>query len=367
MAFTREDMAAYEKQPQTQVADNASPFEGATPAKTASAADIATAKNSTQPNADDSAVNNTDPSSDADESDLDAQGDGASDANADSSTASADGSGESDTNADDDDQGGNEVQPNQNQPKKGSAAERIQELNDLMSGYKEFGKLKENEVKELRAELARLKTLTDKNPNAAAPSSEAPLAVKETGDPMPDLSDPDVNFDADKLRVKTQKWIQQQIQNGTQAAVKALTGQTAAEKLRTTFETNAYKFAEGHKDWDTVVVKNQVLIDNQLAPVAAIALARSELGPDIMYYMGQNPGVAVRIAKLPPDQQLEEIGEIKAEIKAQKKAAATTAQPNNGTKQTPAPAANKGKQKSHTQAPPPPNPTKGASRADPRE
>jgi hypothetical protein len=325
MAFTREDIATYEKGPQTVVADPIVETK-----KDATSAGDTADKDLT---VDSSSEVVTDP---------DVQGDETSDETADSSTADADLSGDIETKA---------------APAKGSAAERIQELNDLMHGYKEFGKEKAEEVAALRAEIAAIKR--GSGTQAAVRTETTPV---ETDEPLPDLQDADVNFDTDKLRAKTQKWIRQQIANGTRAALKEATGQTQVEKMRSTFETNAKNFAETHKDWNTVVTKNQTLIEHQLAPAAAVAVAKSELGPDIVYHFGQNLDLAVRIASLPVADQLEYIGELKAELKA-KKAASKPADGKTTTVDGAKPAA----KKSITQAPTPPTATRAAGRAQQRD
>jgi hypothetical protein len=367
MAFSRDDLTAYEKQPQTQVADSlAHVMKGATPAKAAdpaAVAALAAGKTDATPAA--NAGNNSadDPSGDEVESgDQTGTGDGTSDDNADSSTASAERSGESEASGENDEHAGEEAQAARQAPKKGSAAERIQELLDLTEGYKEYGQLKDSALKEALAELARVKA----GNGTSAPTKTEAEAPPVEDEPMPDLSDPDVNFDTDKLRVKTQKWIKQQAKAEATAIVNNITGKTAVAKLEAEVNAKVAEFSKTHPDFDKVVNKNPVLIANQLTPEASLAVAQSEYAADILYAFGQDPTYAVRVAKQTTAQQLKELGKLEAKIEAAKAvAAATTTQPDKG--QQPAGGAKPAKQKSLTQAPPPPTPTRAAGRPTERE
>lgn len=357
MTFSRDDLAAYEKQPQAQVADTQEHIlAGATPSKAATAAEAAAA-GATNATSAASADTDTavDPSDGSVESgDPSATGDGTSDENADSSTATADPSSESETTTE------TVAQP----PKKGSAAERIQELLDLTEGYKEYGRLKDDALKEALAELARLKA------GDGASTSEKPTpgpTEAAADDPMPDLSDPDVNFDTEKLRIKTAKWIKLQIAAGTKQVVSDITGKTAAQKLEADVNAKFAAFAATHPDWDTKVANNQVLIKNQLSPVASLVLAKSEHAADIVYAFGNDPALAIKTSKQTPEEQLVTLGKIVAKIEAAKEASAATSSAKPADKSKPVDGAKPAKQKSLTQAPPPPTAVKAAGRPTERE
>lgn len=367
MTFTREDMAAYEAKPQKQVADTAEHLlQGATPSKTVDAAALAAAKaaeTNANPDAIDPDDSVTTPSGDENDSgDQTGTGDGTSDENVDSSTTSADSSGDTETSAGGDGNSGDEALRSQHKPKKGSAAERVQEVLDLMEGYKEFGKHATSQLQEAQAEIARLKS---GGTQASKTEVVAPPVDTETDDPMPDLSDPDINFDTDKLRAKTAKWIKSQIANGTKSVISEVTGQSEAEKVRAAVETRVATFAATHSDWDVKVAKNPVLVANQLSPEAARVVAKSEHVAEILYAFGNDPGLAVKTAKQPIDQQLVTLGKVIAKIEAAKEAASTTTN-KNGQKNL-ADGAKPSKQKSLTQAPPPPSATKAAGRPNERD
>lgn len=341
MTFSRDDMAAYEKQPQTVVDDNIPPGEIKATAAVTDATSAASADTNTSADA---------PSGDEGESgDQSVTGDGTSDANADPSTATVD--------------SGDDAVAKVAAPKKGSAQERIQELLDLTEGYKEYGHLKDTALKEALAELARIKAGT----GASAPiKAEPDNAAAADDDPMPDLSDADVNFDTDKLRAKTAKWVDKRIAQGTQRVVKEITGQSAAEKLEAEVNAKLNTFAASHSDWETKVGKNPVLIQNQLSQVASLVIAKSEHTADILYAFGNDSALAIRTAKQVPEQQLVTIGKIVAKIEAAKEAAAAALEAANKGKQ-PADGAKPAKQKSLTQAPPPPTAVKAAGRQTERE
>ena len=112
MAFSREDLEKYEKQPQKQVDDKVNPFRGATPARAADAAAVAAvaagqnvdatpggraAAAAQEPLVDDDAPIVDEDGTLGDPTD---SGEGTSDENADSSTAAVELSDETDPNAD---------------------------------------------------------------------------------------------------------------------------------------------------------------------------------------------------------------------------------------------------------------------------
>jgi hypothetical protein len=224
------------------------------------------------------------------------------------------------------------------------------EVLDLADGYKEYGKLKAAEAAELRAELARLRAGT-------TPVKTAPAAPSIADSPMPRMEDPDVNFDADLLQKKTEKWIDARAEAKAEAAFNRVSKQAEIQKVLDAVDTKVTAFKTTHEDFDDVVSKNQVLQDNQLAPDAALAVARSEFTADLLYRFGQDPKLAVRTAKLSPADQREVIGEMIGEIRAEKKAAAKN--PQTGAKPV--------VKKSITQASPPPTATKAAGRPTERD
>src|ERR1700674_1072598 len=139
MAFTRDELAAYEKKPQEKISDKANPFRGATPAPAASAAAVAAVAagqiDATPGGAPAAAVATTDPLVDdspvVDEDgtlgDLTESGEGTSDVQSEESSASAvDPGDEPDPNTDlTGEPPAEEEADARPAPKKGSAAESI--------------------------------------------------------------------------------------------------------------------------------------------------------------------------------------------------------------------------------------------------
>jgi len=141
-------------------------------------------------------------------------------------------------------------------------------------------------------------------------------------EPMPKLHDPDIYFDENKLEAKTSEWI-------SRKASKALT----QAQLRAQIDTRIQAFRKSHPDFDDVVVKNRVLIENQLSPVAGLAVASSKDVAALLYEFGRNPAYAMQVARMPPAQQLLQVGKLKAKIASRSRATATTRDADQGSAQ----------------------------------
>lgn len=322
MAFTRDDLAAYESQPETQIPDPpAAPVQEAEPASSAVEAQT------------------TDP---------DALGDGTSDAPSESST---------ETNVDPDDapaETTEEIPAEETPPeppKKGSARERIQELADERDGYKEFGKHLIEQHKAALSEIEKLKAQI-----APAARAETPPATEPPSTKFPQLDDPDVNFDPAVLAKKQEAWFAKKIEQGVEEKLAATTSKKAAETLAETFQSRVESFKKETPDWKAIV-ENPAL--PQLAGAASAVILTSELGPKILYALGKDIGLAQRIAKMSPELQAAQIGKLEATIELAGKTAAGQKAPVGQAKPAP--------KKSVSNAPPPPTPTPAGNRAQERE
>jgi hypothetical protein len=369
MGFSREDLENYEKQPQRQVDDKVNPFRGATPARAADAAAVAavaagqnvdaTPGGRAAAAAPDPLVDEDAPIVDEDGTlgDPTDSGEGTSDDDADPSTATAELSGESDPNTDlTGDEVDDEAPAARPAPKKGSAEERIVELNDLLEGTKIFGKHMQTQLKDALAELERLKNGGKPTETQAAAAAAPPVVEDE---PMPDLADPDIAFDNDKYRAKMQKWSRDQAKIAAREIIREETGANEAAKRRALVEERIEKFAKANPDYKKVVTENPVLAANQLAPDAGIAVAQSEHVARILYEFGKDTALAIRTAKQSPAQQLITIGKMIAKIESEN----TSASKQNSSK----PDAQTGQKKSITKAPPPPTPTRAGGRPGERD
>jgi hypothetical protein len=363
MAFSREELATYEKGTQKQIDDKVNPFRGATPAKAADAAAVAAVAagqiDATPGGAPVKAVANTDPLVDdspvVDEDgtlgDPTESGEGTSDANSEDSSASAvDPSDESDPNTDLTGEAPTDEVEAEPAPKKGSAAERIVEVLDLMEGYKIYGKAKEAQVKELQAELDRLR------PAAQTP---APVFAEEKDEPMPDMSDADIAFDNDKYRTKMAAWVKAQGRIEARRELRAAAETQAQRSVNASVEAKIAEFEKAHPDFKEKVRENQTLAAHKLHPFAGRAVLKSEYTADLLYAFGEDTAMAIRVAQMDPEDQISTINDMVAKIKAEKKAPVKTTT-------TPQPGAKTGATKSITKAPPPPRPTTAAGRAEAR-
>jgi len=369
MAFSREDLESYEKQPQKQVDDKLNPFRGATPARAADAAAVAavaagqnvdaTPGGKAAAAAQDPLVDEDAPIVDEDGTlgDPTDSGEGTSDDSADSSTADVDPSDDTDPNADLTGDEEVEASPVRPAPKKGSAEERIVELNDLLEGTKIFGKHMQTQLKDALSELERLKG--GGKPTAAQTTAAAAPPVED--EPMPDLADPDIAFDNDKYRAKMQKWTKAQAAVAAREIVREMSGQNEAVQRRAVVEKRIEDFAKTHKDYTAVVTNNPVLAQNQLCPDAGVAVAQSEHVARILYEFGKDTALAIRTAKQSPAQQCITIGKMIAKIEAE--TPTTSGSKQSGSK----PDAQTGQKKSITKAPPPPTPTRAGGRATGRD
>jgi hypothetical protein len=368
MAFSREDLENYEKQTPKQVDDKVNPFRGATPARAADAAAVAavaagqnvdaTPGGSAAAAASDTLVDDDAPVVDEDGTlgDPTDSGEGTSDEQAATSTADVDLSDDTDPNTDlTGGQGDEEAAPARPAPKKGSAEERIVELNDLLEGTKIFGKHMQGQLKDALAELERLKG--GGKPTATQTQAAAAPPVIEDA-PMPDLADEDVAFDNDKYRAQMQKWSKDQAKIAARELIREMTGADEAVKRRAAVEKKIEEFAKSTPDYEAVVSKNPILAQNQLATDAGIAVAQSEYTGRLLYMFGKDTALAIRTAKQSPAQQLITIGKMIAEIER-----TSTSKQGNGSK----PNAQLGQQKSITKAPPPPTPTRAGGRPGERE
>lgn len=337
MAFTREELAAQEEAIKTPPVDKEDEQE------------------EEEPNTEDDA----DPSGDELESDPDDQGDGTSDEEEDSSTSDddADPSGETETD-EEEEEDGKTVEP---QPKKGSARERIQELVDERDGYRAFGEYAQEQIAARDQQVAELRAKLEA---AGKSKTEIDAAVaSESSEPMPTFEDEDVGYDPAKYQAKLNKWVETTVSTKVKAALKAAPAKTDEPEVPPeikVFSERVNKFIEANKDFEA-----KVKTLPQLAQPAAKNIVLAEDGPAILYYLGNHVKDAVRIARLSPDEQLMELGAIRAALRRGKK---TVIPPKPKDDPTPGQGAKTtAKTKSQSNAPTPPTRVVGGGRRDARD
>jgi hypothetical protein len=99
-------------------------------------------------------------------------------------------------------------------------------------------------------------------------------------------------------------------QRATAAATAQEAAQRAFQARAQTFEARVNDFKQSTRDFDQVA-RNPNL---QITPAMADAITESSAGPQVSYWLGQNPSEAARIASLPPIRQIAEIGRLEASL-----------------------------------------------------
>jgi len=159
------------------------------------------------------------------------------------------------------------------------------------------------------------------------------------------MSDEDIAFDNDKYRVKMSAWVKTQGRIEARRELRAAVEQQAQRSTASSMETKARAFEKDHPDFKEKVRENEVLQQNPLHPIAGQAVGKSEHMAELLYAFGTDTDMAIRVAKMPPDEQLLYVGRMIEKIEARKPAPKGAA-PQSGAKP--------GNQKSITKAPPPP-------------
>lgn len=324
MAFTRDELASYEKQTPSVVDDTLetafAPPAASQPASTppaavtpedASAVTPATAAASP-------AAEDTDPAA--------LGGEPSADTTADSATASAQPEGDTSTEAD-----------GQQPPVKGTARDRIEGLvaeNKALRTYVEY-----------REQL--WKQGAPAAPAAAPGSTPAASAAPKPAAPTPRPTLEQFNYDLEAYNAADEAWIEQEADrraaaklNQAQSEQAATAAKTAEQEVRQKFATKLTEFAKSHEDFPVVAASPMLnSVVSSLSPVTQRQLVVSDHSAAILYHLGKHLDVATRIARMPPEQQLVALGKIEAQV----------------TQAAPSPAPTPPKQKVLSQAPPPPS------------
>lgn len=306
MAFTREELAAYEK---------------STPATTETTPPAASSQE-TPPAENKPAAADSSPAADPGEPPVTASDD-ASGANADSPTAAAPDSETTETDA---------AAPRS--APKAIPYDRFQEVVDEKNSYRELSVSFKTETERLRAELEALK-------KGSKPAETSPAVPAETTDKQPTLEDH--NYDLAAFTKAQNEWLNRQLEKSRQAirqeAQQDQQKQTA-EQIANEYRSREEALRKSDPEFDTLLKTKQL---PKLAQGTAKAIVLSkDLGPAVVKHLLKNEAVAAQLAAQDPEQQLITLGEIKARLGA----ASTTVTP-------PSPPA---KKKQVTQAPPPPTP-----------
>lgn len=106
-----------------------------------------------------------------------------------------------------------------------------------------------------------------------------------------------------KADQKIKAWQEQQTQQQTQQQ---------AEQARAAFQTKALEYAaeSGLDDFQQVAFSPMLPVSEAMAEV----IQQSDVGPQLLYQLGQNPGEAQRISQLPPVQAARELGRMEYQL-----------------------------------------------------
>jgi hypothetical protein len=249
--------------------------------------------------------------------------DGTSDATDDSSNSPADPS--SDTPSGEQGDG---------KPRRSAAQERIEELVTERNAFRKYGE-------HLLAHIEELKK--GATPPTGSTGTPPPAANADSGDEPPTLEQ--FKFDPVEFSKAQSKWLKDQVKKQVADTLAAARGQQDSAAATAKFIEREAVSRAAHPDFDLMTSKNPNF--PKLDVKSADMIVKSELGTEIAYHLGKNPGLAARIEKMDRDSQIAAIGRIEGELAAKSAAPAP--------KGKPAPA-----QKTVTKAPPPPTSVRGS-------
>lgn len=124
------------------------------------------------------------------------------------------------------------------------------------------------------------------------------------------------NTDSEYLEALADWKLDQRQQKQSADAERENQQKTLNEK-RQKFSKSAKEAAKKYNDFNDVVSNPDIAISETMEQV----ILESEVGPDVLYHLGQNLDIALEIAQMPPHMAAREIGKIEARlsIPAQKK------------------------------------------------
>lgn len=162
------------------------------------------------------------------------------------------------------------------------------------------------QIRELKTQLAAKSGAVEASKIEVKPAAvETPVIPPDPKDPEPDASKFDNYTDWQKAWMR---WDRRQESRAEVVARAAAEQQTAAAAKASTWNEKVTAASAEMADF-AEVAQNP---DLPVTPVMGEAILDSELGPKILYHLGQNPTEAARIAKLSPVAQVREITKLEA-------------------------------------------------------
>lgn len=128
----------------------------------------------------------------------------------------------------------------------------------------------------------------------STPAKPADRAAEQEGDGLPTLEQFD--YDNEKFQAALTRYhVKQALNESRQEAEKQKEQQTIAEKHRA-WKEKADEFAETHPDFHAVALNPSLPVSEVMAEV----IRESDVGHELLYFLGKNPEEAARIAQMKP-------------------------------------------------------------------
>lgn len=140
-------------------------------------------------------------------------------------------------------------------------------------------------------------------------AGDAPKVEKPSGPPQRE------NFDSYEayLEAKADYQVAAKLQEVEVRAERARQ-EAAIREREESWQQRQKQAAKRYDDFVEVTMSDDLTI----TPIMAEAIKDSDLGPDVAYYLGKNPDLAEKIARMNPAAQVRELGKIEARLESNK-------------------------------------------------
>ena len=133
-------------------------------------------------------------------------------------------------------------------------------------------------------------------------------------DELPTLES--VGYDEEKLRTALAGYFRAQARDEAKQVLERERAQVRERERAETFDKRQREFESKHPDYREKVIENLGL---SISADMAQVILTSEMGPQVAYYLGDNPDIARSIAQLPLADAARELGRIEARIELEAK------------------------------------------------
>lgn len=144
---------------------------------------------------------------------------------------------------------------------------------------------------------------------ARAAELEAKLAPKPAADAKPD---PATYTDHFKYAEDLANWSAKNALSERDRADREQREADRQAEMRTQWNAKQEKARAAHEDHDDVIAQSTIMVPNHVRD----AIIESDSGPELLYYLAQNPEHAERIGKMTPARAGIELGKIEAKLEA---------------------------------------------------